>query len=573
MSYKMIINTRDYKNYSVIDASNSDIKHDLIIDARKNRMFVFDIFNMEKTKCNIVHSSIRNQKQLSGILQLSIKVTYGRKGKKILYKCIPDDKRLPFFIIPYKQMSKAHNTDKYIIFKFDEWLEGSKYPKGTIVETIGDVTKLENYYEYQLYCNSLYTSIKNFNVETIKKLHNTTVDDIIKTIDQTYDKVEDRTEHNIFTIDPEVSKDFDDAISLTKMTKSICIVSVYITNVTLWLDVLNLWNSFSRRVSTIYLPDRKRPMLPTILSDNVCSLKEQEIRYALCLDLHIGENYEIVKYEYKNTKIKVSKNYRYEEPDLLMNKDYQKIVHIIKQLNSIKNQHYCENISDSHDVVSYLMILMNYYSSKHFIHYKNGIYRSLKLKENTYKVPENLSKDIKRFIKIWSSNGSKYILFDEEDKRHDMFKFDEYVHITSPIRRLVDLLNIIILQSNLGLIHLSKEISSFIDKWINRDSIDYINNTMRSIRKVQNNCALMHKCLSDETIFDKLCDGCIVDKMERNDKSFQYIVYIKDIGYVGKLICFDDYNLYDVNKYKLVYFEDKETLKKKIRIAIHTERN
>ena len=32
-------------------------------------------------------------------------------------------------------------------------------------------------------------------------------------------------------------------------------------------DHLNIWESFSRRVSTIYLPDRKRPMLPTILSD------------------------------------------------------------------------------------------------------------------------------------------------------------------------------------------------------------------------------------------------------------------------------------------------------------------
>ena len=36
-----------------------------------------------------------------------------------------------------------------------------------------------------------------------------------------------------------------------------CVLSIYISNVTIWLDVLDLWKSFSRRVATIYLPDRK----------------------------------------------------------------------------------------------------------------------------------------------------------------------------------------------------------------------------------------------------------------------------------------------------------------------------
>ena len=36
-----------------------------------------------------------------------------------------------------------------------------------------------------------------------------------------------------------------------------------------------LWRSFTKRVSTIYLPDKKRPMLPTILSDCLCSLQEK----------------------------------------------------------------------------------------------------------------------------------------------------------------------------------------------------------------------------------------------------------------------------------------------------------
>ena len=58
------------------------------------------------------------------------------------------------------------------------------------------------------------------------------------------------------------------------------------------MEVLNLWESFSERIATIYLPDRKRPMLPTVLSDALCSLTQNDIRFALELTL-IVINYHI----------------------------------------------------------------------------------------------------------------------------------------------------------------------------------------------------------------------------------------------------------------------------------------
>ena len=64
-------------------------------------------------------------------------------------------------------------------------------------------------------------------------------------------------------------------------------VSIYIANVFLWLETLDLWKTFSHRVATIYLPDRKRPMLPTVLSDTLCSLQENQNRFALAMDIYI----------------------------------------------------------------------------------------------------------------------------------------------------------------------------------------------------------------------------------------------------------------------------------------------
>ena len=573
MAYKILIDTPNYDEYIILD-SHTDEKQDIQLNPRNNALFNFDVFDYsaETKQVTIRHSTTRNFKQLSGILMLSSKTIFGRDGKKILYKCIPDDQRLPAFVVPYKikhdrhSLSSNHTIDKYITFRFLEWREREKFPKGELVETIGDVSKLENYYEYQLYCNSLYTSIKNFNQITIKRLHNTKIEDITAQIDNTYPDIEDRTHMKVFSIDPSVSKDFDDAVGIYTNEKGEKIISIYITNVVLWMNVLNLWSSFSKRVSTIYLPDRKRPMLPSILSDNICSLKENEIRYALTLDITIDSNNNVGEYNFTNTKVKLFKNYRYEEPSLLQDVDYVEMLSTVSKMNRLKGQNYIDCVHDSHDVVSYLMIIMNYYSSQNLMQHENGIFRSLKYGTTDTDIPTDLDKDVIKFIRILKSNGSKYVLFEAEDKKHEMFSFGEYIHITSPIRRLVDLLNSIQIQDNLGVCLITPETEKFLTSWTSTESMNYINDTMRSIRKVQNNCSTHYRCLNDSEILGKEHKGCIIDKMERNNGIFQYIVYVIDLKIVSKFMSIDEFDIYSESKYKLFYFEDKDSLKKKVRL-------
>ena len=83
-------------------------------------------------------------------------------------------------------------------------------------------------------------------------------------------------------------------------------LSIYVANVPLLLDYFKLWDSFSERISTIYLPDRKCPMLPALLSENLCSLLENEERLAFCIDLTINDN-QITDIVFNNVIIKVSK--------------------------------------------------------------------------------------------------------------------------------------------------------------------------------------------------------------------------------------------------------------------------
>jgi len=375
---------------------------------------------------------------------------------------------------------------------------------------------------------------------------------------------EDRTTNYTYTIDPMSSKDFDDAFGLVVKDDRV-VLSIYISNISFWFGLLSLWDSFSTRISTIYLPDRKRPMLPNVLSDAICSLTEEDERFAFTLDLVLDpkDNYNIVSYKFLNTKIRIWRNYRYDTTEL-ENNNILKTYKIVKELN--KKHKYVDNITTTHDMIAYLMILMNYYSARELKSKRTGIFRSAKLNKS-YQPPDIVPDEVGKFLKIWHSFGGKYTKY-EKMESHDMLDFDAYVHITSPIRRLPDFLNILKLQDVLGLVKLEGEALDFYNKWTSDKSIDYINQTMRSIRRVQNECNLLNMCQEDETITKKIYRGYIFDKIKRNDALYQYMVYLSEIKMTNRITTRHDMNLNSSYEFKIYVFRDEDRLKHKIRLEI-----
>jgi len=311
-NYKIYINDRNYTHWEVFDNFNFN-KIEIDINPLEQKLFSNDVFNIDKNKnIHLLHSSIRSGSAIPGVLILSGNKTYGRhflnkhfdknnininknnnsangnKGK-LLFKCIQDDIRLPSFLIPYEIKNMGFSKvlkNLYVTFSFDKWDE--KHPIGRLDNVIGAVDVLDNFYEYQLFCKSLNASIQKFQKDTSKALENRKNENVFDIIKSKYPSIQDRTDQkfwHIITIDPPKSQDFDDGFSIINKDNNIQQLSIYISNVTIWMDVLNLWNSFSRRISTIYLPDKKRPMLPTILSDCLCSLQENVTRIAFVMDI------------------------------------------------------------------------------------------------------------------------------------------------------------------------------------------------------------------------------------------------------------------------------------------------
>jgi len=445
------------------------------------------------------------------------------------------------------------------------------------VQTLGNTDNLEVFYEYQLYCRSLHISITKFINKTREYLENKPIEEHMSFILKNPNFIiEDRRNtYNIFTIDPQGSLDLDDGFSIEKMENGKWKVSVYIANVFFWLETFGLWKSFSKRVATIYLPDRRRPMLPTILSESLCSLQKNQDRFAFVMDVIVFEDGKIDynSINYTNVLIRVKNNYTYEDPKMLAKDiDYNNLLDISQKMD--------KTVKNSHDIVTHWMITMNMLCGNFMTKNKNGIFRASVYfnKEKTdemYDSEKNnhfieLNDETKRVIKMWNNVSGQYMLYnDNNNYEHEVMNLKSYIHITSPIRRIIDLLNQMIMINQLGLINkLSEDGKEFIEDWIHK--LDYINTSMRSIRKVQTDCALVHKCFTEPDIMEKEHIGVVFDKIQKED-SFSYMVYLEELKLLSRITCRANIPNYSPTLFKLYLFEDEDKIKKKIRLHVLNE--
>jgi len=582
--FKVYVRDRTYKewmfanNETNVDVNIEDYPVLKTIEPSEQKIFSRDVFEIYsdngESKVRKIHSYVRNCQAIAGILVLENNKTFGRtpNKKRLFYKCIPDDTYLPIFLVPYEVklgFSKVQKN-KYVVFRFDNW--DDKHPRGIITETIGDVDVLEHFYEYQLYSKSLHISITEFTNKTRNVLNKKTHDEFVKQIFHNPNFIiEDRRDKYIFTIDPLNSLDYDDGFGIEEFGEH-WKVSIYIANVFLWLEVLGLWNSFSQRVSTIYLPDRRRPMLPTVLSDALCSLQQNQERFAFVMDIIIDKQGNLVQeypIKYANALICVSKNYTYEDPKMLNNDImYQKLFNLSYLMdNAIKN---------SHDIVSFWMIQMNMFTGSFMSNNKIGIFRSAVYINSSLRVDAvGINDETIRVIRSWNNTVGQYIPFmDDISIEHELinsknFKNDSkvYIHITSPIRRLVDLLNqIIMLQFN-GLVRsISVDASKFLDDWMHK--MDYVNTSMRSIRKIQTECELLNRVFNHPELMDVEHEGIVFDKIMKNDGSINYMIYLEKLKLLSRINTHNEIPNYTVCKCKMYLFEDEDKVKKKIRVQI-----
>lgn len=139
-----------------------------------------------------------------------------------------------------------------------------------------------------------------------------------------------------FTIDPEDAKDFDDAISVIEDSDNQYIIGVHIADVSHYVkEGSSIDREALRRGTSVYLLDSVNPMLPEVLSNGICSLKENEDRLCMSVIIKINKKFEVKEYEITKSIINSKKRFTYEEVEEIIKKKKGKFAKDILLLNKI----------------------------------------------------------------------------------------------------------------------------------------------------------------------------------------------------------------------------------------------
>lgn len=210
-----------------------------------------------------------------------------------------------FFVLP-EYLNGAQDGDK-VIFELVNWVHPKALPEGKIKSVLGKSGSND--------ANILSILAENDMVAEFPK----EVEEYAHQIPLEIPKEEgkrrrDLRGENVFTIDPEDAKDFDDALSIKKLDNGNYYLGVHIADVTHYLTPKSVLDEEAhKRGTSVYLVDRVIPMLPEVLSNGVCSLRPNEDKLTYSCFMEIAPNGKLVDYSVEETIIHSKQRFTYEE--------------------------------------------------------------------------------------------------------------------------------------------------------------------------------------------------------------------------------------------------------------------
>lgn len=437
----------------------------------------------------------RKKTEFVGTLQVSEKFAF----------VITDSRRIHVdFFIDLKHLNKAKNGDKVIV-ELMNWPEKLNSPFGKIIKVLGKSG------ETNTEMNAIMEDFElpyEFPQDVLKAAEK--VDTTIS--NKEIAKRRDFRNIDTITIDPFDAKDFDDAISYRELENGHIEVGVHIADVSHYVVPGTIIDDEAVvRGTSVYLVDRVVPMLPEVLSNQVCSLRPNEEKLTFSAVFELDKEANVKNSWFGRTVINSNRRFTYEEAQERIETkkgDFQKEINTLNDLAQIMRGRRMDagalNIEstevkfvvengkpvgvklkvskEAHKLVEEFMLLANKHVSRFIGVPKKGqakypnIYRIHDqpseekiadlhrfVADNGYEIKEvankplsfalnNLLTEAKEnrevdFIGPMVIRSMAKAVYSAENIGHYGLSFDYYSHFTSPIRRYPDLMLHRILQN------------------------------------------------------------------------------------------------------------------------------
>ena len=283
-----------------------DLEHDIYIPSRNLnhalnndlvKVYVYKRKKNKKQEGDIVDILKRAKTEFVGVLQ---------KSKNFGF-VVPDDPKMyaDIFVSP-NELAEAEDGDK-VLAEITDWPANSKNPFGKITRVLGKPGDHDTEIHSILLEYGLPYSFPDHVEEYASKLP-------IEITEQEIAKRRDMRQDLTFTIDPKDAKDFDDALSFKVLENGNYEIGIHIADVSHYVkEDTALEDEAYLRATSVYLVDRVVPMLPEILSNNVCSLRPNEEKLTFSVVFEMDEKGHLINQWFGRTVIYSDKRFAYED--------------------------------------------------------------------------------------------------------------------------------------------------------------------------------------------------------------------------------------------------------------------
>jgi ribonuclease R/exosome complex exonuclease DIS3/RRP44 len=284
------------------------------------KAYVYKRNRSNKLEADIIEIIERDKTTFVGVLQMS---------KNFGFVLCDNQKMYADIFISKARVNGAEHGDKVQV-NITDWPENSKNPFGKITQVLGKPG------DHNTEIHSIlleYGLPYKFDQEVEKDAGSLSLEITKEEISKRRDMRADLT----FTIDPKDAKDFDDALSFTKLENGNYEIGIHIADVSHYVQPNTILDKEAyNRATSVYLVDRVVPMLPEILSNGACSLRPNEEKLTFSAVFEINENAQILNEWFGRTVTYSDKRFAYEEAQVIIETEKN----FIPDNTSITNESY-----------------------------------------------------------------------------------------------------------------------------------------------------------------------------------------------------------------------------------------